>query len=69
MNSLIYMYLKNIENININYNKIMLVRDYIVSKNVSNGLRLGSNIMLIKKDGKVKIVNHVQKNSCKRISK
>ncbi|XQP54978.1 MAG: tRNA lysidine(34) synthetase TilS [Mycoplasmoidaceae bacterium] len=55
-NSLIYVYLKNSLIININYNKIKLVRDYIVSKKSNNSLRLADNIRLVKKDGKVKIV-------------
>lgn len=55
-NSLVYVYLKNSEIININYNKIKLVRDYIVSKKSNNSLRLADNIRLVKKDSKIKIV-------------
>lgn len=53
--SLIYLYLKN-NNIATNYNKIKLVRDYIVSKKSNNSLRLEDGIKLVKKDKKVKLV-------------
>ena len=56
IDSLIYTYLKKSGNININYNKIKLVRDYIVSKKSNNSLRLADNIKLVKKDKKVKVV-------------
>ncbi|MBQ0045664.1 MAG: tRNA lysidine(34) synthetase TilS [Mycoplasma sp.] len=55
VDSVIYLFLKN-NNITVNYNKIKLVRDYIVSKKSNNSLRLEDEIKLVKKDKKVKIV-------------
>lgn len=56
VNSLIYVYLKKSKIININYNKIKLVRDFIVSKKSNNSLRLEEGIKLVKKDKRVKVV-------------
>ncbi|MCQ3914811.1 MAG: hypothetical protein MJ201_03460 [Mycoplasmoidaceae bacterium] len=56
VNSLIYVYLKKNKIININYNKIKLVRDFIVSKKSNNSLRLEEGIKLVKKDKRVKVV-------------
>lgn len=54
----IYLYLKKNNIINVNYNKIKLVRDFIVSNRSNNCLRLEQNIGLLKKDKKIKIVKH-----------
>ena len=57
IDSVVYVFLKNNVINNINYNKIKLVRDYIVSKKSNNKLRLENNIKLSKHNRKVAIVN------------
>ncbi|XQP55882.1 MAG: tRNA lysidine(34) synthetase TilS [Mycoplasmoidaceae bacterium] len=57
MNAVIYVYLKKNKIINVNYNKIKLVRDFIVSKKSNQSLRLETNIKLLKKNKQVKIVH------------
>lgn len=56
-NRLIYLYLKNNKIININYNKIKLVRDFIVSKKSNHQLRLEEKVYLLKKDKKICLKN------------
>lgn len=57
IDSLIYIYLKNNNINNVNYNKIKLVRDFIVSKQSNLGLRLEQGIKLWKKDGRIEIIH------------
>lgn len=56
LDGLVYLYLKNNNIINVNYNKIKLVRDFIVSKKSNISLRLEDGTRLYKKDKKVKVV-------------
>lgn len=56
LDSLIYVFLKNNKIDNINYNKIKLVRDFVVSNKSNVSLRLEDNINLNKANGKVKFV-------------
>lgn len=57
LNSLLFLYLK-LNNINrVNHNKIKLVRDFIISKKVNEGLRLETNIYLTKKNKHLKVVS------------
>ncbi len=55
MDSLVYLYLKKINISNVNYNKVKLVRDFIVSNKSNISLRLEDGIKLVKKDKKVKV--------------
>lgn len=56
VNGVIYVYLKNNNIINVNYNKIKLVRDFIVSKKSNQSLRLETGVKLLKQNKRVKIV-------------
>ena len=52
----IYLYLKNNNIINVNYNKIKLVRDFIVSKKSNQRLRLEAGVYLLKQNKQIKVV-------------
>ena len=56
VNGVIYMYLKNNNIINVNYNKIKLVRDFIVSKKSNQCLRLEAGVNLQKKNKRIKVI-------------
>lgn len=56
LDSVIYLYLKKNKIINVNYNKIKLVRDFIVSNKSNNSLRLEQKVKLFKKNKKIKVI-------------
>ena len=56
VSGVIYLYLKNNKIINVNYNKIKLVRDFIVSKKSNQSLRLETGVSLLKKNKHVKVI-------------
>lgn len=58
VDGVIYLYLKKNNIINVNYNKIKLVRDFIVSKKSNQTLRLETNVKLLKKNKQIKVIHN-----------